>query len=119
LTLLAHSSFADLTVSKVLQIATALDLFLSEKSDFFQNNFSLVKINAIYHSLMHAEPAEIANLLLLLCDVHLLTQENFDKIEKADFDPKKLASILYLLNEANILTQDNFDNLISLSKVDF
>jgi hypothetical protein len=50
---------------------------------------------------------------------NLLTLENIDKIEKAEFDPKMLAEVISLLDKANILTQDNFDQLIGLNKVDF
>lgn len=49
----------------------------------------------------------------------LLTHENINKIEKAEFDSKELIDVLVLLNTANILNQDNFDNIIRLERKDY
>lgn len=166
LTLLTNSSFTHLAVSQVLQVATALELFLSNKSDFFQAADFPTKIEAVYYSLTHADAFDVAKMLLGLNNIDLLTQdnvdkllknhelnlevlpgliqeeekskrltqekfdlainlkklltrENMDKIEKADFDTKVLADVIDLLDKANILTQDNVDQVIDLHKVDF
>ncbi len=50
---------------------------------------------------------------------NLLTLENIEKIEKAEFDPKKLSDVLSSLDKADILSQDNFDQLMGLNKDDF
>lgn len=50
---------------------------------------------------------------------NLLTQENIDKIEKAEFDHSKLANVLFLSNKDGDLQQDTFDTIMKLKRTDF
>lgn len=120
LTLLTDSSFETLTIWKVSQIYITLELFLNKKIDF-----PLVEstyLNAIYYSLVHAEPFEAANMLAKLTQVSLLNESNLKSLK----DNFKLNIILLTnvidklsLNKGtdSLLTQTNLDKLLNNSQL--
>lgn len=117
LTILSNTSFSALTISTVLQMVNALEYF--DKSNFLQNNFSLLKINAIYSSLNHAKPLIFAKLLVFLNQCNLLTLENLKKIEASKLDIKLFTIILNKLHhsggEKHLLNQANLNKLLQNS----